>query len=72
MGFKVLLQPANFTLGPDASLNREIQKNSVRIEAPNSMSMHQSENIKNQIMYNDKQRWVLMANSVLYARVNEN
>ena len=27
-GFKALLQPANFTLGPDATLNTEIHKNS--------------------------------------------
>ena len=32
-----LLQLANFTLGPDASLNTEIHKNSVRIKATNSM-----------------------------------
>ena len=31
-GFKVLLQLANFTLGPDATLNSETHKNSVRIE----------------------------------------
>ena len=30
-GFKGLLQLANFTLGPDAILNTEIHKNSVRI-----------------------------------------
>ena len=29
-GFKALLQLANFTLGPDATLNTEIHKNSVR------------------------------------------
>ena len=32
--FKALLQLANFTLGPDATLNTEIHKNSVRIKAP--------------------------------------
>ena len=32
-GFKALLQLANFTLGPDATLNTEIHKNSVRIKA---------------------------------------
>ena len=36
-GFKALLQLANFTLGPDATLNTEIHKNSVRIKAPNSV-----------------------------------
>ena len=30
-GFKALLQLANFTLGPDATLNTEIHKKSVRI-----------------------------------------
>ena len=32
-GFKALLHLANFTLGPDATLNTEIHKNSVRIKA---------------------------------------
>ena len=36
VGFKILLQIANFTLGPDATLNTEIHKNSVRIKAPNT------------------------------------
>ena len=36
-GFKVLLQLAN-TLGPNATLNTEIHKNSVRIKAPYSVS----------------------------------
>ena len=31
MGVKALLQLANSTLGPDATLNTEIHKNSVRI-----------------------------------------
>ena len=31
-GFKALLQLANFTLGPDATLNTELHKNSVRIK----------------------------------------
>ena len=35
MVFKALLQPANFTLGPDVTLNTEIHKTSVRIKAPN-------------------------------------
>ena len=33
-GVKALLQLANFTLGPDATLNTEIHKNSVRIKNP--------------------------------------
>ena len=37
-GFKALLQLTNFTLGPDAALNTEIHKNSVRIKAPNSVN----------------------------------
>ena len=36
--FKALLRLANFTLGPDAPLNTEIHKNSVRIKAPNSVN----------------------------------
>ena len=35
-GFKALLQLANFTLGPDATLNTEIHKNSVRINSVNA------------------------------------
>ena len=31
-GVKALLQLANFTLGPDATLNTEIHKNSIRIK----------------------------------------
>ena len=38
-GFKALLQLANFTLGPDASLNTEMHKISVRIKAPNSVNV---------------------------------
>ena len=37
-GFKALLQLSIFTLGPDATLNTEIHKNSVRIKAPNSVN----------------------------------
>ena len=37
-GFKALLQLANFTLGPDVTLNTETHKNSVRIKAPNSVN----------------------------------
>ena len=37
-GFKALLQLANFTLGPYATLNTEIHKISVRIKAPNSVN----------------------------------
>ena len=37
-GVKALLRSANFTLGPDATLNTEIHKNSVRLKAPNSVS----------------------------------
>ena len=49
------------TLGPDATLNTEIHKNSVRIKAP--QSMHQSENIKIKLI--TKQRLVLIANSTV-------
>ena len=36
--FKALLQLANFTLGPEVTLNTEIPKHSVRIKAPNSVN----------------------------------
>ena len=63
-GFKALLQLANFTLGPDATLYTEIHTNSVRIKAPNSV--HASKrNIKNQINHYNKQKRVLMANSTV-------
>ena len=43
-GFKALLQLANFTLGPDATLNTEIhKKNGFAYRLP-TQSMHQSEN----------------------------
>ena len=41
---KALLQLANFTLGPDANLNKEIQKIGLALRLP-TQSMHQSENI---------------------------
>ena len=44
-GIKALLQLANFTLGPDATLSTEIHKHWVRIKLP-TQSMHESENIK--------------------------
>ena len=56
VGVKTLLQPANFTLGPDATLNKEIHKT---VSA--SKRKH-----KNQINHYDKQRRVLMANSAVY------
>ena len=37
-GFKALLELANCTLGPDATLNTETQKDSFRIKAPNSVN----------------------------------
>ena len=60
-GVKALLQLANFTLGPDATLNAEIHKNSVRIKALNSVNASK-QNLKNQINHYNKQRRVLMAN----------
>ena len=60
-GFKALLQLNNFTLGPDATLNTETHKNSVRIEAPNSVNASKRKH-KNQINHYNKQRRVLMAN----------
>ena len=67
---KALLQQANLTLGPDATLNTEIHKNSVCIKAPNSVNASKRKH-KNQINHYNKQRRVLMANFTV-ARVNEN
>ena len=63
-GFKALLQLANFTLGPDATLNTETHKNSVRIKAPNSVNAPKRKH-KNQINRYNKQERVLMANSTV-------
>ena len=63
-GFKALLQLAYLTLGPDATLNTEIHKNSVRIKAPNSVNASKRKH-KNQINHYNKQRRVLMANSTV-------
>ena len=63
-GFKALLQLANFTLGPDATLNTEIHKNSIRIKALNSVNASKRKH-KNQINHYNKQRRVLMANSTI-------
>ena len=62
--FKALLQLANFTLGPDDTLNTETHKNSVRIKAPNSVNASKRKH-KNQINHYNKQRRVLMANSTV-------
>ena len=69
-GFKALLQLANFTLGPDATLNTEIHMNSVRMKAPNSVNASKR-NIKIKlitIINKDEYPWLIL----LYARVNEN
>ena len=66
---KALLQLANFTLGPDATLNTEIHKNSVRIKAPNSVNASKRKH-KNQINHYNRQRRVLMANSNLYKYIS--
>ena len=52
------------TLGPDATLNTEIHKNSVRIKVPNKDNASKRKH-KNQINHYDKQRRVLMANSIV-------
>ena len=61
---ETLLQLANFTLGPDATLNTEIHKISVRLKAPNSVNASKRKH-KNQINHYNKQRRVLMANSTV-------
>ena len=63
-GFKALLQLADFTLSPDATLNTETHKNSVRIKAPNSVNASKRKH-KNQNNHYNKQRRVLMANSTV-------
>ena len=64
-GVKALLQLANFTLGPDATLNTEIHKTTVRIKSPNSVNASKRKH-KNQIdHHNNKKRRVLMANSTI-------
>ena len=67
--FKALLQIAYFTLGPDATLNTETHKNSVR----NSQLSQciKAKNIKVKlitIINKDEYSWLIL----LYARVNEN
>ena len=52
------------TLGPDATLNTEIHKNSVRIKAPNSVNASKRKH-KNRIKHYNKQRRVLMAKIVV-------
>ena len=59
---QALLQLTNFTLGPDATFNTEIHKNSPRIQAP------QLSQCKKQINHYDKQRRILMANSTVCQR----
>ena len=64
-GFKTLLLVAHFTLGPHATLNTEVHKNSVRTKAPNSINASKRKH-KNQINHYNKQRRVLIANSTVY------
>ena len=52
---KALLQLANFTLDPSATLNTEIHTNAVRIQSPNSVNASKRKR-KNQINHNDKQK----------------
>ena len=63
-GVKALSQLPDFTLGPDATLDTEIHKKSVRIKAPNSVNASKRKH-KNQINHHNKQRRVLMANSTV-------
>ena len=63
-GVKALLQLANFTLDPDATLNTEIHIISVRIKAPNSVNASKREH-KNQTNHYNKQRRVLMVYSTV-------
>ena len=51
---KAFLQLTNFTLGPDATLNTETHKDSVRIKALNSVNSSKRKH-KNQINHFNKQ-----------------
>ena len=62
--FKALLQLANFTLGPDATLNTEIHKKFVSHKGSQLVNASKRKH-KSQINHNDKQRRVLMANSAV-------
>ena len=64
---QALLQLTNFTLGPDATFNTEIHKNSLRIQAPNSVNASKQKH-KKQINHYDKQRRILMVNSTVCQR----
>ena len=55
---KAILRPANFTLGPDVTLNTEKYKNSVRIKAPNSVNASKQKH-KNQIYRYDNFELIL-------------
>ena len=69
MGFEALLQPANFTLSPDATLNTEIHENSVRIKVPSLINTSKRKH-KNQIENYDKNKYSWLI--ILCVRVNEN
>ena len=60
---KALLQLANFTLGPDATLNTEIHK---KIGSHKGSQLSQCIKTKTLINHHDKQRRALMANSTVY------
>ena len=62
MGVTTLLQQANFTLGPDATLNTY---KFVCIKAPNLVNASKRKH-GNQINHYNKQKRVLMANSTVF------
>ena len=55
-GFKALLQLANFTLGPDATLNTEIHKNSSMIKLFSLRRFLKKEILKKQNKKNNKNK----------------
>ena len=63
-GFKALLQLANFTVGPDATLNTEIHTKIGLHKGSNSVNVSKRKH-KNQINHYNKQRRVLMASSTV-------
>ena len=62
------MRPANFTWGPDVTLNIEKKQKTVRIKAPYSVNASKRKH-KNQIHHYDKQRQVLMTNSTVGQRL---
>ena len=66
-GFKALIQLANFTLGPDATLNTEIHINSLRIKTRNSVIASKRKH-KNQILTIIKKGVIMTTSAVCQSK----